>query len=85
MKARAFCLSVCGFVSRPVRETLALDSPEGSCRTFPVCHLAGVPFEIPFRQIPRQMGFANGMMRAENRSFHEAETALGGVDVNEAT
>jgi subtilisin family serine protease len=32
MKARAFCLSVRGFVSRPVRETLALDTLEGSCR-----------------------------------------------------
>ena len=74
-----------GFVSRPVRETLALDTFEGFRRTFPVCHLAGVPFEIPFREVARQMGFADRMMRAENRAFHEAETALCRVGVHKAT
>ena len=73
-----------GFVRWPVRETLALDTLEGSCRTFPVCHLAGVPLEIPFREIARQMGFANRMMRAKHRAFHKAEAAFGSVDVNEA-
>src|SRR6202022_4523640 len=81
-KRLAFCLSVRGFVSRPVRETLALDTFEGSCRTFPICHLAGVPLEIPFREIARQMGFADRMVRTKNRTLHKAETALGGVDMN---
>jgi hypothetical protein len=29
------------------------------------------------------MGFADRMMRGENRALHEAETALSGVHVNE--
>ena len=73
MKARAFCLSVRGFVSRPVRETLALDTLSNERRTFPVCHLAGVPLEIPFCEIARQMGFADRMMRTKHRALHEAE------------
>jgi hypothetical protein len=28
------------------------------------------------------MGFADRMMRAENRTLHEAETTLGCIDVN---
>jgi len=74
MKARALCLSVCGFVSLPVRETFALDTLKANCRTFPVCHLASIPLEIPFREIARQMGFADRMVRAENRALHKAET-----------
>ena len=80
----AFCLSVCGFVSAPVRETLALNTLKSNCRTFPVRHLASVPFEIPFREVARQMGFADRMMRAKIRAFHKAETTLGRVDMNEA-
>jgi hypothetical protein len=81
--ARAFCLSVRGFVSLPVRETLALDALKSNCRTFPVRHLAGVPLEIPFREIARQMGFADRMVRAKHGAFHQAETAFGRVDMNE--
>jgi len=35
---RAPSAYVRGFVSRPVRETLALDTLEGRCRTFPIRH-----------------------------------------------
>ena len=49
----AFCLNVRGFVMAAVRETFALDTLKSNCRTFPVCHPAGVPFEIPFRKIAR--------------------------------
>jgi hypothetical protein len=84
MKARAFCLGVRGFVSLPVRETFALNAFKSNCRTFPICHLAGVPFEIPFREIARQMGFADRMMRAEHGALHKAETTLRGINVNEA-
>jgi hypothetical protein len=76
---------VTGFVNWPVRETLALDTLEGSCRTFPICHFAGVPLEIPFREVARQMGFADRMMPAEYGAFHKAETALGSIGMHEAT
>jgi hypothetical protein len=76
----AFCLIVRGLVSRPVRETLSFDALGNERRTFPVLDLAGVPFEIPFRQIARQMGFADRMMRAEYGAFHQAETAFRRVD-----
>jgi hypothetical protein len=51
------CLSVRGFTRYAIRETFALDTLKRNCRTFPVRHLAGVPFEIPFREIARQMSF----------------------------
>ena len=70
-----------GFVRPTVRETLALNTLERNCRTFPIAHLAGVPFEIPFREIARQMGFADVVMRTEHGAFHEAETALRSVRV----
>ena len=82
MKAFAFCLGVRGSVSLPVRETPAIDALKSNCRTFPVGHLAGVPLEIPFRKVARQMGFADRMMCTEYRA-QEAETALCGIDVNE--
>jgi hypothetical protein len=31
------------------------------------------------------VGFADGMVRAENGALHKTETALGGVDVGKAT
>jgi hypothetical protein len=68
-----------GFVSLPVRETLALNTLKSNCRTFPIRHLAGVPFEIPFREVARQMGFADRMMRGENgalRCPRERKTAM---------
>ncbi len=68
MKAYAFCSSVRGLVNLPVRETFALDALKNNCRTFPIADLAGVPFEIPFRKVARQMGFADRMMRAEQRA-----------------
>jgi hypothetical protein len=49
MKCFAFCLIVRRSVNSTVRETLALDTFKSNCRTFPVCHFAGVPLEIPFR------------------------------------
>jgi hypothetical protein len=58
-KARAFCLSVRGFVRYAIRETLTLDTLEDLRRTFSVADLAGVPLEIPFREVARQMGFAD--------------------------
>ena len=64
-KTFAFCLSVRGFVSRPVRETLALNAFERERSTFPILDLAGVPFEIPFDQIAVQMGFADRMVQAQ--------------------
>ena len=85
MKAFAFCLSVRGFVSLPVRETFALDTLKSNCRTFPVADIAGVPFEIPFREIARQMGFADRMMRAEYGAFHKAETTFRSVGMRKAT
>jgi hypothetical protein len=68
-----------------IRETPALSTFEGERSTFAIGNIAGVPLEIPFRKIARQMGFADRMMRAENRALHKAEPTLGGVDVNEAT
>lgn len=38
MNALTRCLSVRGFVSRTIRETLALNTQEGFRRTFPVAH-----------------------------------------------
>ena len=65
----------------PVRETFALNALEGCRRTFPVLHLAGVPFEIPFGQIAMQMRLADRMVRAVNSALHEAETRFRSVDV----
>jgi hypothetical protein len=70
------CFVVLILVSRPVRETLAFNTFGNERRTFPVFHFSGVPFEIPFREVARQMGFANRMMSTEHRTLHEAETAL---------
>jgi hypothetical protein len=47
-----------GFVNRSIRETLALDTLEGNCRTFPVANLADIPLAVPFYKIAMQMGFA---------------------------
>jgi hypothetical protein len=66
----AICLIVSGLVSRPVRETFALYTLKSNCRTFPVAELARVPFEIPFREIAAQMGFADRMMCAEHGALH---------------
>lgn len=55
----AFCLLVIGLVSRPIRETLALDTNKGLCRTFPIAHAklgAVIVTEIEFREIAFQMG-----------------------------
>src|ERR1700730_10441524 len=81
----AVCLSVRGFVSAPVRETFALNPLKSNCRTFPISDLAGVPFEIPFCKVARQMGCADRMVRAENRALHETETAFGCVGMHEAS
>ena len=43
-----------GFVRPAVRETLALNSINGNCRTFPVTNLARVPLEIPFREVMKE-------------------------------
>jgi hypothetical protein len=51
MKCFAFCFLVLGFVSLTIRETLTFRAFERERRTFPVFHLAGVPFEIPFAQV----------------------------------
>jgi hypothetical protein len=40
-KRFVFCLGVRGFVSRPIRETLAFNPLGNERRTFPVFHLAG--------------------------------------------
>jgi|SRR5579862_3899702 len=82
-KRFAFCLIVRGSVRYPVREALALDALEGFCRTFPVCGLASVPLEIPFREIAMQMSFADRMVGAIYSPLHEAMAALGRVGVRE--
>jgi hypothetical protein len=41
----------------PLEITLALDTLGNKRRTFSV--LAGVPFEIPFREVARQTGFVD--------------------------
>jgi hypothetical protein len=71
-----------GFTRLTIRETLALCAFEGHRRTFPVCHFAGVPFEIPFREVAREMSFADRMVRAEHRALHDTETTLGSVDMH---
>src|ERR1700730_7216782 len=80
-KARAFCLSVRGSVRSMIRETPALSTFEGERSTFG--NIARIELETPFRKVARQMGFTDRMMRAENRALHEAETAFGGVHMNE--
>src|ERR1700730_11276404 len=82
-KARAFCLIVRGSVRSMIRETPALSTFEGERSTFAIGNIAGVPFEIPFREVARYMGFADRMMCAKNCALHKAETAFCGVDVNE--
>src|ERR1700730_5846606 len=76
---RSFCLDVCGFVSRPVRETLALNALERERGTFPVLDLAGVPFEISLYSIAVQVSFADRMVRPENGTLHQGKAALGSV------
>ena len=53
----AHCLSVRGFVRYPVREALAFSALKRKRRTLLIGDLAGVPLEIPFREITMQMGF----------------------------
>ncbi len=48
-----------GFVSSSVREALALNAFQSNGRTFPVYRLVGVPLEIPFGEIARQVRLAN--------------------------
>src|SRR5205823_10886209 len=80
----AFCLRVCGLTRLTVRETLTLRALERARRTFPVFHLAGVPFEIPFRKVARKMGFADRVVRTIDRTLHEAKAALCGVRIGVA-
>lgn len=71
MKARVFCLAVRGFVSRTIRETLALDTQESFCRTFSIGHAklgAVVIAEIKLRKITLQVSFADVVIHAVN--FH---------------
>jgi len=42
-----------------IRETPALSTFEGERSTFAIGNIAGVPLEIPFREVARQMGFAD--------------------------
>src|SRR5262245_14417071 len=72
-----------GFVSRPVRETLALDTLKSNCRTFSVFDLAGVPLEVPFGHIV-QMGFADRMMRPVDRALHQTKAALCSIGIHVA-
>src|SRR5438105_4119943 len=46
-------------------------------------HFPGVPLEVPFGEVARQVRLADRMVRAEDGALHEAETALGSVDVRE--
>ena len=73
-----------GLVSRPVRETLAFDTLGNERRTFPVFILRVFHLKSHSREIARQMGFADRMVRAEHGALHEAETAFCRVDVSEA-
>lgn len=82
--ARAFCLGVRGFTNPPISKALSFDALGNERRAFIIASLAGVPFEIPLREVARQMGFTDRMMCAENRALHKAEAAFGGVDMNEA-
>jgi hypothetical protein len=52
---------------RPVRETLAFDALGNERRTCSILDLAGVPREIPFREIARQMRFADGVVACRTR------------------
>lgn len=50
---RAFCRIVLASVSLSIREALTFRAFQRERRTFPVLDLAGVPFEMPFRQVAR--------------------------------
>ena len=56
---------------------------EDQRRTFSIGKFATVPFVIPLDQITRKVGLADRVVRAEHGALHEAEAALGGVDVHE--
>jgi hypothetical protein len=66
----ACCFLLTGFVSRPVRETLALNALEGERSTFAIAVLARVELEVPFREVAMQVRFADRMVRAKYRAAH---------------
>ena len=71
-KAHAFCLSVRGFTRYAVRETLALDTLEGPCRTFPILDAkarAVIIAEVKFREIAVQMLFADMMIGSNHTAL----------------
>ena len=84
MKARAFCLAVRGFVSRTIRETLALYTQESLRRTFSIGHAklgAIVVTEIKFRQIALQMGFADVVIDAIDATLENREVTFDRIAV----
>src|SRR5436190_4231102 len=71
-KRFAACLGWTILVSRPVRQALALDTFEGSCRPFPIVDAEGhavIIAEIKFREIALQMRFADLMINASDAAL----------------
>jgi hypothetical protein len=69
VNALAFCLSVNGVTRLSILQPLTFRAFERKCRAFPVIDLAGVPFEVPFRKVARQMRFANRIVGAINSAL----------------
>lgn len=85
LKRLAFCLSVCGFVSPPIREALSSDALERNIGTHRIVDAkfdAVVLAEIEFSQIALQVLLAAALIRADHAALEDREEAFERVGVN---
>jgi hypothetical protein len=84
--ARAFCLSVRGFVSPPICQSLSSDASHdfvGALCILDTKARAIVIAEIEFREIAVQMLFADVMVSSDHAALENGKIVFGAVDMDE--